>query len=286
MSMPPRSAGDYSQRSVDAARRVLIDIGQVLGSFRDRLVVVGGWVPDLLTDVSNSERPHVGSIDVDIALDANKLNDGTYAEILKLLVDTRRYREGNKPFQLVTNVNLNDGNPAVEVEIDFLASKDIKFTKRRPKLLPHFRVLQVKGCETAFRAPEQIQLSGQMIDGTENTVHFRVTSIPDFLILKAYALEGREKLKDPYDICFCLQHAEGGIKRLAEEWSERKSDIHIISAIRILREKFATVRSFGPQRYAQFMDENADMDARLAFELVNTFLKQVDIRDDEGIEMK
>jgi hypothetical protein len=41
-----------------------MDIGQVLASFRDCLVVVGGWVPDLL--ISGAEEAHVGSIDVDI----------------------------------------------------------------------------------------------------------------------------------------------------------------------------------------------------------------------------
>ncbi len=57
----------------------------------------------------NSEEPHVGSIDVDLALDAAKLNDGRYAELVKLLLDTRRYRPGEKELQRVVAVDLNDG---------------------------------------------------------------------------------------------------------------------------------------------------------------------------------
>jgi hypothetical protein len=44
----PRHEGDYADRHVEAARRVLVDVAQVLASFHDAMVVVGGWVPDLL----------------------------------------------------------------------------------------------------------------------------------------------------------------------------------------------------------------------------------------------
>ena len=59
----PRQREDYSDRHVTAARRVLVDLGQVLAAFMDSLVVVGGWTPDLL--LSRADQPHVGSIDVD-----------------------------------------------------------------------------------------------------------------------------------------------------------------------------------------------------------------------------
>ena len=48
MNLEPRSEAEYSTRQTEAARRVLVDLGQVLASFLDCFVVVGGWVPDLL----------------------------------------------------------------------------------------------------------------------------------------------------------------------------------------------------------------------------------------------
>ena len=66
MNREPRHRNDYSTRQVQAAHRVLVDVGQVLSSFRDAIVVVGGWVPDLL--LPDAEPEHVGSIDVDLAL--------------------------------------------------------------------------------------------------------------------------------------------------------------------------------------------------------------------------
>jgi hypothetical protein len=57
MNLEPRQREDYSDRQIAAARRVLVDLGQVLRSFEDCLVVVGGWVPDLLME--EAEEMHV-----------------------------------------------------------------------------------------------------------------------------------------------------------------------------------------------------------------------------------
>ena len=97
MNPEPRREADYSGRQVEAAHRVLVDLGQVLASFHDAIVVVGGWVPDLL--IPGAEPKHIGSIDVDLALDAAKLKDGRYAQLLKLLLDTKRYRQVTSPFR-------------------------------------------------------------------------------------------------------------------------------------------------------------------------------------------
>jgi hypothetical protein len=127
MNPEPRTEADYSERQTVAARRVLVDVGQVLASFVDCLVVVGGWTPDLL--LPDAEEPHIGSIDVDLALDAAKLNDGRYAELVKLLLDTKRYRRGEKDFQLVVEVDLKDGEKPVQVEVEFLAPKEVKLKR-------------------------------------------------------------------------------------------------------------------------------------------------------------
>lgn len=79
MNGAPRHQNEYDPRQVEAERRVLVDLGQVLAAFHDCFVVVRGWVPDLL--ISEAEEAHVGSMDVDLALDAEKLNDGRYPEV-------------------------------------------------------------------------------------------------------------------------------------------------------------------------------------------------------------
>lgn len=274
MNAEPRRRDDYSPRQIEAARRVLVDIGQVLAMFEDCLVVIGGWVPDLLLE--QADEPHIGSIDVDLALDAKKLGDGRYADMLKLLLDTGRYKPGAKSFQLVVEVDLKDNNKAIEVEVEFLASKDVKLKKNRPKLLKTFRVLQADGCGTAFHAPVKKEITGKTVRGASNTVRLRVASLPDFLVMKAHALAGRDKPKDAYDLCYCLEHFPDGADALAAGLKSRREEKDVTRAIEILREKFASVDAFGPEQIIEFHGsvdtETQAMQARRAFEVMQQFL--------------
>lgn len=274
MNPEPRHRDDYSPRQIEAAHRVLVDLGQVLASFTDCLVVVGGWVPDLL--LTDAEEPHIGSIDVDLALDTAKLNAGRYAELLKLLLDTKRYRTGAKEFQLVVTVDLKDGEKPVEVEVEFLAPREVRLKKNKPKLLTGFRVLQADACATAFHAPVELSLAGKTVRGAKNTVRLRVASLADFLVMKAHALAGRDKPKDAYDICYCLEQFPGGMAKLAVEWKRRRKEKDVAKAIEILTAKFASVDAFGPQQLVEFHSsrdaETQAMQARRAYELVHAFL--------------
>jgi hypothetical protein len=274
MNPEPRNEADYSARQTVAARRVLVDVGQVLASFVDCLVVVGGWTPDLL--LPDADEPHVGSIDVDLALDAAKLKDGRYAELIKLLLDTKRYRAGEKNFQLVVAVDLKDGEKPVQVEVEFLAPKEVKLKKNKPKLLADFRVLQVEACSEAFHNPVELKIPGQNVRGATNTVRLRVASLADFLVMKAHAIGGRDKPKDTYDFCYCLEQLPAGMDKLAEDWKKRAREKNIARAVEILREKFASVEAFGPQQLVEFHSApDADtqaMQARQAYELVQKFL--------------
>ena len=64
----PQSANDYDDRTTAAVKSVLVEIGQILGSFEGKFAVIGGAVPWLL--LSEAEMPHVGTADVDLALHA------------------------------------------------------------------------------------------------------------------------------------------------------------------------------------------------------------------------
>jgi hypothetical protein len=274
MSPEPRQRDEYGQRQIEAAHRVLVDLGQVLASFKDSLVVVGGWTPDLL--LPDAEERHIGSIDVDLALDASKLGEGLYAELIQLLLDTRRYRTGEKEFQLAVEVDLEDGGKPVLVEVDFLAAQNVKWKKNKPKLLEGFRVLTAEGCNVAFHAPVEITIPGRNVRGAANTVHMRVVSLADFVLMKAHAIGGRDKPKDVYDLCYAVEGYPGGLEALSTDWSGRLSNRDVARGVEILREKFPGVDAFGPQQLVEFHDSsNPDeraMQARRAFELVNRLL--------------
>ena len=73
---------DYVAGQREAARRVLIEIGNILHDFRNKMMVIGGWVPDLYFP----DKGHIGSIDVDLLLDHNSLVEASYATIKQILL--------------------------------------------------------------------------------------------------------------------------------------------------------------------------------------------------------
>jgi hypothetical protein len=113
----PQSAADYDDRTTAAVKSVLIEIGQILGSFKGKFAVIGGAVPWLL--LNNEEMPHVGSLDVDLGLDAETLGDGEYATLVEALREQGyEQRAGLRRFQLVRQVPAKDGGAPIDIIVD------------------------------------------------------------------------------------------------------------------------------------------------------------------------
>lgn len=110
----PQSAADYDDRTTAAVKAVLIEIGQVLGSFKGKYAVIGGAVPWLL--LGREDMPHVGTLDVDLGLDAEALGDGEYATLIEALQGHGyQQRRDLRRFQLVRQVSTNDGGAPIDV---------------------------------------------------------------------------------------------------------------------------------------------------------------------------
>ena len=76
----PKSANDYDPAVADAAKSVIIEMTQVLGAYVDKFVLIGGAVPWLLLEPEDME--HVGTLDIDIGLDAEALRGGEYKTLI------------------------------------------------------------------------------------------------------------------------------------------------------------------------------------------------------------
>src|SRR5476649_1410448 len=135
----PQSAADYDDRTTHAVKSVLIEIGQILGSFQGKFAVVGGAVPWLL--LNSEEMPHVGTLDVDLGLDAEALGDGEYATLVQSLM-ANGFRQGSdlRRFQLVRAVPARNGGAAIDVIVDFLMPRDARIVRNVPPLIDEFAV--------------------------------------------------------------------------------------------------------------------------------------------------
>lgn len=252
----PQSANDYDDRTTRAVKSVLVEIGQVLASFRGKFAVIGGSVPWLLLE--NADNPHVGTLDVDLSLDAEVLQDGQYADLIHELMGQGYDKTKNtREFQLQRTVPATDGGSAIEILVDFLMPKHADIEKNRPKLIENFRVQRADGADLAVHFHQLVAVSAKTPTGGQNTVEIAVCSIPALLAMKGYAVELRQKRKDAYDIHYCIRNYPGGAGELAEDCRKLLEHESARTGYEFINAKFETVESYGPTSVRLFVEESA-----------------------------
>lgn len=280
----PQSANDYDDRTTAAVKSVLVEIGQILGSFKGKFAIVGGAVPWLL--LSQADIPHIGTTDVDLSLDAKALGDGEYAHLVEALQENGYHQRDNmKRFQLVRTVPATDGGPAIDVVVDFLMPRDAKTIKNVPPLINQFAVQRADGAELALQFYKMVAIDGDMPDGGTNSVRIAVASIPALLAMKGFAINNRFKRKDAYDIYYCIRHFPGGMNALVEACLPLLENEQARAGYVHIESKFDTVDGFGPTSVRQFVENSDSLGALTpdqwqqdAFGQVNAWLKAMGLR--------
>ena len=269
---------EYNQILVEAAYSVLLELAHLLREYQEGIVVVGGLVPGLLFD--NPSEKHVGSIDVDLALDQHTIQDAGYRSIMELLV-SRGYLEGDQPFIFYRNVNI-EGNE-IKVEVDFLAAEyGGTGKKHRTQRIQDIHPRKTRACDLVFQDPVEKTIEGSLPGGGKDKAKIRIASVVPFLMMKAQALEGRLKEKDAYDIYYCLINYPNGLDKLIEEFQPYCGHPLVEEGLGILAEKFQSPGHVGPTFVVDFLEE-ADPDTRAmiqrdAFEKMDYLLRSLGIR--------
>lgn len=278
------TGADYDSRAVEATRRVLLELARVLGEYGDHIVLVGGWVPELLAPGAG----HVGSTDVDLALDHVALSDTGYARLRNLL-ERAGYRNDPDPareFVFYRDVTLGDGGTPdpVVVELDLLAAEyGGSGRRRRSQTVQGTRPRKARGADLAFQRDLSVQVSldGTLPDGRLARSHIRVAGPVPFLVTKAAALALRDKPKDAYDVWFLLRHHPAGLDGVVAAVAEHAEHGLVREAIIRLGDAFASVDHHGPVDVARFLGLTAGTDAydqarQDAFQRVATLLSRID----------
>lgn len=270
---------DYSADQVQAARSVLLELVHLLGEYREDIVVVGGWVPQLILPAGPAL--HVGSIDVDLALNHRTLRQAGYATIQALL-SRRSYRQDpRQPFIFHRTVVVN-GN-AIEVEVDLLAG-EYEGTGRQHRTQPvhEGRARKARGCDLAFDLYVETEIEGELPEGGKDHARIRVSSVVAFLVMKGMALHDRLKEKDAWDIYFTVTNYPGGLDVLAEEIRPHLGHQLVREGLRKIAEKFASPEHMGPKFVADFEDiqdrDERSVRTRDAYERVSYLLSALGAR--------
>ena len=241
---------DYTAEAVEAARSVMLELSRILGEYREDMVIVGGWVPELL--IEKAPRAHIGSLDVDIALNHRTLHKIGYKTILQLLL-SHGYRQSEQPFIFFRAVQI--GERQIDVEVDFLAGEYSGTTRsHRTQRVQDMRPRKARGCDLALSMATEIRVSGSLPGGAKDSATLRVASIVPFFVMKSMALVSRLMEKDAWDIYYCLRYYPGGIDNLVDEFKPHLSNKLVQEALVNLAEKFASPEHVGPVHVADFED--------------------------------
>src|SRR5690606_1409475 len=127
----------------------LLELTRVLGEYDEEIAVVGGWVPPLLMP----EAGHIGSTDVDLALDHEALQEPGYATLRALLERSDYYADEEQNYVFYRDVTLGDGlepDPVV-VEVDLVAAEyGLAGKKRQSQPVQDLRARKARGADLVF----------------------------------------------------------------------------------------------------------------------------------------
>ena len=230
--------------------------------------------------------PHVGTLDVDLGLNAEALGDGEYATLIQaLMAHGYQQRQELRRFQLVRRVSAADGGDAIDVIVDFLMPRDAEIVKNVPPLITEFAVQRASGADLATRFYQMVAIDGPMPGGGRNRVEIAVCSIPALLAMKGHAVHGRYKQKDAYDIYYCVRNYPDGIDALAEACRPLLEHISGEQGYRHIAEKFDTLDGYGPTCVRRFVEDSQALGERTpeqwqqdAFGQVDAWLRALGLR--------
>jgi len=272
---------EYSEQATKAAHMVMLELVRILGEYKDDIVLVGGWVPELLFSKANPR--HVGSTDVDLAINHKTIDEEKYRTILEHLKKHgyEEDTEGKRPYVFFRKVMVE--GQEVTVQVDLLSGEYGGTGKsRRHQNIQEAKARKARGCDLAFEMAEEVKLEGVLPTGGKDSVAVRVSGIVPFFVMKAMALRDRVKPKDAWDIYFCMVNFPGGNAAIAEAFRPHLGHGLVKEGLSIIKDKFQAVDYIGPTWCADF-DEIRDPDDRAirlrdAYERVNDFLARLQIK--------
>ena len=266
--MPPeRIAQTYGPGITAASKTALLELMTVLRAYREALVLVGGWAPYFLLE--RHRRPgdpftHVGSIDIDLAVDPSRVDEPEYATIIELLRE-RGYRPAPDrrgrviPHSVERAVQSPTTQKPYAIRVDFLTPPAPLDSAERPTG-PHAVPVQdellarkVKGCEAAFAHHVTIEMRGTLPDGGEITVPVRVADLVAMLTMKGIVLGERYREKDAYDLYVLVGHCGAGPRAVADAVRPHLADPLVREAMALIRSAFERREANGPAWVASFL---------------------------------
>ena len=237
-----KEIADYKEKVVNATRQVLLEVFKLLESFHDSLILAGGWVPIMI--IPEAEDKHVGTLDVDLVINDRSLKE-TGSETIEDILLANDYEHGTEPGRYFKKIDI-DGKSIV-VPVDFLTSEQRYIPRNEFFDITGIHAITAPGCELSFEANEKIDLNGNLPDGSYYSTSIKSAGIVALIVMKAHAMNIREKTKDAYDIWFCLANFPGNIERIAKAFKPHVGKNSVKTALALLSKYFGSIDDKGPR---------------------------------------
>jgi len=285
--MPTRTFGDYHPAFTNASKSVLLELMTILKSYRDSLVLIGGWVPYFLLETHKSKDidfTHIGSIDIDLVIDPKVIDEEKYETITRMLL-SRDYKPSKDIlYRFERTVKSEIDSQEYTVRIDFLTPEPPKgkgSRRRHRQIQPDLKARNLLGAGIALQLNQKVLLRGTLPADGETEIEFKMADLTSFLALKGMAFGERYQEKDAYDIYSLCNYYEEGPISVAEEIRPKK-DVKIVKrGLNAIRQRFRDINAEGPSWVANFGasadDKEKEDKKQRSFMVVNEMLRNLDI---------
>ncbi len=276
-----RTQLSFANGGADISKQHLLELMLMLRAYKEGLVLVGGWAPHFILEQfqePDAHFNHVGSIDIDIAVNPDVISDNEYASLEQLLID-RGYQQRPEALFSYKKV-IQNGATEQQIVVDFLGPEDggTGASHRHQRVQDDFMLRKARGANLAFEHKFEYTLKGKLPNGADGEVSFYVADIVAMLAMKSYVLGQRYKDKDAYDFYNMLAYYKAGVQDVADEIKPYIGVVPYPEGLVNVREWFASQNAPGPNAVADF--DHLDGDARTqmtrrVFELVQRLLELV-----------
>ncbi len=254
-----RLSDAYEKDLTDASFSALLELAVTLKSYDESLVLVGGWVPYLLIDqYGRGAFAHVGSIDIDIAVDPELVAREEYSSILEMIQE-RGYRQkmnvGDQPIHhsFERPIESSTGN-TYNISVDFLTSGDEELQGHRHlRVQPDLRARIAKGCDIAFSHNVVRKIDGFLPGDGRSAANLRILDIAGCMGMKGVVLGERYREKDAYDIFSVASQCLEDPPAVAREVRLCLGEESMNAGIANIKQKFRSVDADGPSWVGSFM---------------------------------
>jgi hypothetical protein len=265
MEVTGTSAAEYTLERLNLIKATCLTVALALGDeiCRDEIVIVGGLVPALLYGEGADPLlgAHVGTNDLDLALDLVILDSERYEQIRDLLT-----RAGFKPDESEEGALIRqrwrhaDAKSTVDFLMPLSQGADPSGRGKLQSLTGDFAAIKMLGLDLALQNKVMIELEGRDLQNRQVKRNVPVCAAHVFVILKAIAMKNRDKQKDAYDLYYVLRHADRGAAGLGQQLEAFREHAAFAEMIASLRRDFETIDSRGPMDVCAFLGETGNDD--------------------------